>query len=88
LHRANLSNADFSTTRPLALIFANAQMQNVNLRNPTLAKLICGGELAGADLQGQFCQLKASPNRSIYSKAPYDSWFALVEGVDFSKAKT
>jgi uncharacterized protein YjbI with pentapeptide repeats len=64
-------------------------MQNVNLRNSDLSKAdLRGANLAGADLQGAiFVSSKLAQTDQFIQKPPYDSRFALVEGVDFSKAK-
>lgn len=91
LSRANLSNADFSTTRLTSANFRDAQMQNVNLRNADLRLAdLRGANLAGADLQGAIF-VNSKPADDVADEfiqlPPSDSPSALVEGVDFTKAK-
>jgi len=69
----------------LALIFAMPRCK-VNLRNSDLSKLICEGEFRSRFAGAIFVSSKLAQTDQFIQK-PYDSRFALVEGVDFSKAK-
>lgn len=89
LSRANLSNADFSATRLTGVNLGNTKMENVNLRNADLRQAdLRGASLAGADLQGAiFTVSEQTPADSFIQTPPNVSQSALVEGVDFSKAR-
>lgn len=89
LSSANLSNADLSVTRLTSTNLHNAQMQNINLRNADLRLAdLRGANLKGANLQGAilFSSKPDRPNQFIEADPEYTQ-SALVEGVDFSKAK-
>ncbi|MBW4640982.1 MAG: pentapeptide repeat-containing protein [Gloeocapsa sp. UFS-A4-WI-NPMV-4B04] len=89
LSRANLANADFSAARLAGANLGNTKMENVNLRNADLTQAdLRGANLAGADLQGAiFVISKQTAADSFIQTSPNDARSALVEGVDFSKAK-
>lgn len=89
LSRANLANADFSAARLAGANLGNTKMENVNLRNADLTQAdLRGANLAGADLQGAiFAISKQLVADSFIQTSPNDAPSALVEGVDFSKAK-
>jgi len=89
LSGANLRNADFSSTRLTGANLGNTKMENVNLRNADLRQAdLRGANLAGADLQGViFAASKPAQADSFIQTSPEESPSALVEGVDFSKAK-
>ena len=89
LSGANLRNADFRATRLTSVNLRNAQMENVNLRNADLSLAdLRGANLAGADLQGVvFFGAKLAQSDQFIKAPSSSSRSALVEGVDFSKAK-
>ena len=89
LSGANLRNADFRATRLTGANFRKAQLQNANLRNADLSLADWrGANLEGADLQGAtFVSSNADKGNQFIQMPPSDSPSALVEGVDFSKAK-
>ncbi len=89
LSHANLRHADLSATRLTGTSFRNAQLENANLRNADLGLAdLRGANLAGADFQGAiFVSLKpAQPDQFIQTPTS-NTQSALVEGVDFAKAK-
>ena len=89
LSGANLRNADFRATRLTGANFRKAQLQNANLRNADLSLADWrGANLEGADLQGAtFVSSNADTGNQFIQTPPSDSASALIEGVDFSKAK-
>ena len=89
LSSANLSHADLSVTRLGSTNLRHAQMQNINLRNADLRLAdLRGANLAGANLQGAifFSSQPTLQDQFIAVSQEYTQ-AALVEGVDFSKAK-
>lgn len=89
LSGANLRYADFRATRLTSVNLRNAQMENVNLRNADLSLAdLRGANLAGADLQGAvFFSAKLAQSDQFIKAPSSSSRSALVEGVDFGKAK-
>ena len=89
LSGANLRNADFRATRLTSANFRNAQLENVNLRNADLSLAdLRGANLAGADLQGVIFLSSKSAQSDQFIQTPSSGLqSALVEGVDFAKAK-
>jgi uncharacterized protein YjbI with pentapeptide repeats/uncharacterized RDD family membrane protein YckC len=88
LSRANLDNADFSATRLTGVNLGNTKMENINLRNADLRQAdLRGANLAGADLQGAIFSASKTQADSFIQTPPDASRSALVEGVDFSKAR-
>ena len=89
LSNANLRQTDFSNTKLNGANFRNAQLQDSNLRGAdlTLADLR-GADLTGVDMQGAilFASKSNQPNPFI-ATLPTEAQSALVEGVDFAKAK-
>lgn len=88
LNQANLQNADLSATRLSGVNFRNAQMQNTNLRNADLRQAdLRGANLAQADFQGAIF-FKSQSQEDQFLQAPTETTLsAIVEGVDFAKAK-
>jgi uncharacterized protein YjbI with pentapeptide repeats len=89
LSGANLRNADFRAARLTGVNFRNAQLENVNLRNADLSLAdLRGANLAGADLQGViFFSSKSAQSNQFIQTPQSRSRSAVVEGVDFAKAK-
>lgn len=89
LSYANLHNADLSYTRLTGTNFRNAQLENANLHNADLSLAdLRRANLAGANLQGAiFIDSKPPQSNQFIQMPASDSQSALVEGVDFTKAK-
>ncbi|MDZ8086933.1 MAG: pentapeptide repeat-containing protein [Nostoc sp. DedQUE12b] len=89
LDRANLSNANFSATRLTGAVLRSAQMENVNLQNADLSLAdLRGANIAGADFKGAIlAPSKQDPADQFVQTPDLGSVSAVVQGVDFSKAK-
>ncbi|WP_353930812.1 pentapeptide repeat-containing protein [Okeanomitos corallinicola TIOX110] len=89
LDYANLSNANLSTTRLSGAVLRSANLQNANLQNADLSRAdLRGANLDGADFQGTILSPgKHNPEDSFVETSDLGSKAAIVEGVDFSRAK-
>ncbi|MEH1866997.1 MAG: pentapeptide repeat-containing protein [Nostoc sp.] len=89
LDRANLSNANLSATRLAGAVLRSAQMENVNLQNADLSLAdLRGANVAGADFKGAILAPSKEDPADQFVKTPdLGSVSAVVQGVDFSKAK-
>ncbi|WP_373529137.1 pentapeptide repeat-containing protein [Nostoc sp.] len=89
LDRANLSNANLGATRLTGAVLRSAQMQNVNLQNADLSFAdLRGANVAGADFKGAIlAPSKQNPADQFVETPDLGSVSAVVQGVDFSKAK-
>ncbi|MEH1942061.1 MAG: pentapeptide repeat-containing protein [Nostoc sp.] len=89
LDRANLSNANLSATRLTGAVLRSAQMENANLQNADLSLAdLRGANVAGADFKGAIlAPTKQDPADQFVETPDLGSVSAVVQGVDFSKAK-
>lgn len=89
LDRANLSNANLGATRLTGAVLRSAQMENVNLQNADLSLAdLRGANVAGADFKGAIlAPSKQDPADQFVQTPDLGSVSAVVQGVDFSKAK-
>ncbi|BDI16916.1 hypothetical protein ANSO36C_27180 [Nostoc cf. commune SO-36] len=89
LDRANLSNANLSATRLAGAVLRSAQMENANLQNADLSLAdLRGANIAGADFKGAIiAPSKQDPADQFVQTPDLGSVSAVVQGVDFSKAK-
>ncbi|MCC5665622.1 pentapeptide repeat-containing protein [Nostoc sp. CHAB 5784] len=89
LDRANLSNANLSATRLAGAVLRFAQMENANLQNADLSLAdLRGANVAGADFKGAIlAPNKQDPADQFVETPDLGSVSAVVQGVDFSKAK-
>ncbi|HYX16503.1 MAG TPA: pentapeptide repeat-containing protein [Nostoc sp.] len=89
LDRANLSNANLRATRLAGAVLRSAQMENANLQNADLSLAdLRGANVAGADFKGAIlAPSKQDPADQFVETPDLGSVSAVVQGVDFSKAK-
>lgn len=89
LDRANLRNANLSATRLAGAVLRSAQMENANLQNADLSLAdLRGANVAGADFKGAIlAPSKQDPADQFVETPDLGSVSAVVQGVDFSKAK-
>jgi uncharacterized protein YjbI with pentapeptide repeats/uncharacterized RDD family membrane protein YckC len=89
LDRANLSHANLSATRLTGAVLRSAQMENVNLQNADLSLAdLRGANVAGANFKGTILAPSKQDPADQFVKTPdLGSVSAVVQGVDFSKAK-
>ncbi|WP_118163437.1 pentapeptide repeat-containing protein [Nostoc sphaeroides] len=89
LDRANLSNANLGATRLAGAVLRSAQMENANLQNADLSLAdLRGANVVGADFKGAIlAPSKQDPADQFVQTPDLGSVSAVVQGVDFSKAK-
>ncbi|TAE53334.1 MAG: low-complexity protein, partial [Nostocales cyanobacterium] len=89
LDYANLSNANLRATRLSGAILRSANLKNANLQNADLSRTdLRGANLEGADFQGAILSpAKQDPSDSFVESSDLGSKAAIVQNVDFSKAK-
>jgi uncharacterized protein YjbI with pentapeptide repeats/uncharacterized RDD family membrane protein YckC len=89
LDRANLRNANLRATRLAGAVLRSAQMENANLQNADLSLAdLRGANVAGADFKGAIlAPSKQDPADQFVETPDLGSVSAVVQGVDFSKAK-
>ncbi|MFM5901376.1 MAG: pentapeptide repeat-containing protein [Dolichospermum sp.] len=88
LNYANLSDANLSATRLTGASLQSANLENANLRNADLSRAdLRGANVTGADFQGAILFTVKQESDKFVETPDLGSQNALIQGVDFSKAK-